>query len=167
LSLSAYADCPVEMGGSSVGAFRIYLLAKAGPSLLELFSLTYDRSIIPILAARAAPWVGFVLLAEFTALLFLRFSNQAIALQRYFTEGLAQLRDRHLAMRFIIEYGTPAQIVDAAHKMVEVSSRELKFLDEAKNDNSLLTKASAALKSGQPTRRPRKTSAATKDVDTQ
>lgn len=108
-----------------------------------------------MMAVQAAPWAGFVLLAEFTALLFLRFSNQSIALQRYFTEGLAQLRDRHLAMRFIVEFGTPEEVVSAAQKMLAASNKEIKLLDNAKRDENLLQDLSSAVAKGS-TKEPRK-----------
>lgn len=132
--------------GLLVAGYRVFTLGDLSNRLMNLLTIAGDKPLWPIIAAQAAPYVGFVLLAEFTAFLFLRFSNQSIALQRYFTEGLAQLRDRHLAMRFVVEFGSPEQVVEAAQRMIDASNRELKFLDETKKDDSALSKAATSLK---------------------
>lgn len=145
--------------GLAAAFYRVHAFQIGSGGFINILAALDEKKLWPIIGAQAAPWVGFVLLAEFTALLFLRFSNQAIALQRYFTESLAQLRDRHLAMRFVIEFGTSEQIVDSAKRMIEASSRELKFLDDMKKNEGSLARVTTSLKEkAAPSRRSRSVS---------
>lgn len=104
----------LAVGGLLVAVVRVYTMGDFSTHIIELMKASGDRWIWPIIAAQAAPWIGLILLIEFTALLFLRFYNRSIELQRYFTREMAILRNRYVGMRAIIEFGSPEQVVATA-----------------------------------------------------
>ncbi|MGQ5718442.1 hypothetical protein [Pseudochrobactrum asaccharolyticum] len=93
--------------GLIIALWRVYTLKDLTASLTVIYAITKGQSVWPFIIAHTAPWFGLILLIEFTALLFVRFSTQASMQQRYFTEAYTELKDRHAALRTIIEYGSP------------------------------------------------------------
>ncbi|QYM73236.1 hypothetical protein K1X45_01955 [Pseudochrobactrum sp. Wa41.01b-1] len=88
-------------------------------TLLPLFNIISPNfSVWPYILSSAAPWVGVILVCEFTAILLFKDSNGCSRRQRYFSEAYVELRDRHMALRTIIEYGTPEQITASARSMI-------------------------------------------------
>ncbi|RBO90473.1 hypothetical protein [Pseudochrobactrum asaccharolyticum] len=122
--------------GIGIAGYRIYLLTDLTTTLKEIYELTDGSSIWPFIIAHSAPWLGLVLLIEFTALLFVRFSTQASTQQRYFTEAYTELKDRHAALSIIIEYGTPEQIITSARSMIIYGQRRLAETSDAETINA-------------------------------
>ena len=128
-------DGPASRAEQSAMYFRrmAAVLAGAGVCIaaVRVFSTLYYDSLEravqltsgdgPSLFALAlysgAPWVGLVLLIEFTALLFQRFYSRSIELQRYFTKELSATELKLVALRVIIDTGTREQIVEACRTL--------------------------------------------------
>ncbi|MBX8803286.1 hypothetical protein HBA92_21405 [Ochrobactrum sp. MR28] len=116
--------------GVIVAVARIYYL-KDQPVLETISKLADGRSIWPFIIAHSAPWIGLIILIEFAALMFVRFSTQANLQQRYFTESYTELKDRHAALSTIIEYGTPEQIITSARAMIVYGQRQMAESNDA------------------------------------
>ncbi|PCK80014.1 hypothetical protein [Rhizobium sophoriradicis] len=97
---------------------------------------TYDW---PAVAMKAGPWVGLVLLVEFTALLFLRFYNRSIELQRYFTRELAGIESQFLGLKVAIDVGGRIDGVRASAALLKVEPAS--FVEDKEGELSTLTKA--------------------------
>ena len=116
-------DGPASRAEQSAMYFRrmAAVLAGAGVCIaaVRVFStLYYDGpSLFALALYSGAPWVGLVLLIEFTALLFQRFYSRSIELQRYFTKELSATELKLVALRVIIDTGTREQIVEACRTL--------------------------------------------------
>lgn len=118
--------------GVMFATMRLYqLLISRNESLPASTEVAYDISLWPYIFAGAAPWVAAIFVCEFTALVFFRDSNRSNERQRYYTEMYSELRDRHMALEIIIEYGTPEEIVASARSMIVYNAHKFEEFKEA------------------------------------
>ncbi|WP_156420112.1 hypothetical protein [Aureimonas sp. N4] len=106
-----------------------------------------------VVFAKAAPWVGVILLAEFTALLFFRAYQRAIELQRYFTRELAILEARFAGLRVILDLGTPDQQYDVVKALMAAEANILSpdaGTPDPATVSSILSAIGAAVKDFKP-----------------
>ncbi|EJC69347.1 hypothetical protein Rleg5DRAFT_5135 [Rhizobium leguminosarum bv. viciae WSM1455] len=99
-------------GAAAISRILAYAFAVFGVVLATYRVVSFDLPDPPTtaydwptVAMKAGPWVGLVLLVEFTALLFLRFYNRSIELQRYFTRELAGIESQFLGLKVAIDVG--------------------------------------------------------------
>ena len=128
--------------GVVVAGGRIYTLVDQ-PVLESISKLADGGSIWPFIIAHSAPWVGLIILIEFAALMFVRFSTRASLQQRYFTEAYTELKDRHAALIIVIEFGSPEQIIVAASSMIRYSQQQIAH----SNDAETITASSSLIQS--------------------
>ncbi|MGO8091638.1 hypothetical protein AB9E29_31370 [Rhizobium leguminosarum] len=117
--------------GVVLATYRVLSLDLPQPS-----PTAYDW---PTVAMKAGPWVGLVLLVEFTALLFLRFYNRSIELQRYFTRELAGIESQFLGLKVAIDVGGRIDGVRASAALLKVEPAS--FVEDTQEELSTLTKA--------------------------
>lgn len=114
---------------------RIVLIYYDKNPLLPFLDAFFAKfSLWPYIVSSAAPWIGAFILCEFTALLLLRDSNKCSERQRYFTEAYVELRDRHMALKTIIEYGSSEEIVSSARSMIVYSAHKF---EDAKDTETI------------------------------
>ncbi|WP_156408705.1 hypothetical protein [Rhizobium sp. Root708] len=94
----------------------------------------------PTVALRSGPWVGLILLIEFTALLFFKFYGRSIELQRYFTRELSVIENQFAALQVTIDLGGPSDAVRSATAMLKAGEPNV-FQDEKAEDLNSLTNA--------------------------
>lgn len=117
--------------GISIALYRVSKLDNLTDQLIQIYNIADGQSVWPYIIAHSAPWIGLVVLIEFTSLLFVRLSTQASTQQRYFTESYTELKDRHAALSTIIEYGTPEQIITSARAMIVYGQRQMTESNDA------------------------------------
>ena len=140
--------------GLLIAASRVFLSGDFTLLLVELVRDNKADHFWPLVFAQAAPWVGLVALAEFTALVFFRFYLRSIELQGYFTRELANSESRFGALKIITEIGSDEQVVSAARDMMQVSENELSAAKEGDlpNNVSILADAAAKIREALPTK---------------
>ncbi|MBY5543104.1 hypothetical protein HFO60_24325 [Rhizobium leguminosarum] len=119
------------MLGVTLAIYRVTSLEAA-----QTFGINYDW---PNVMMKAGPWVGLVLLIEFTALLFLRFYNRSIELQRYFTRELAGIESQFLGLKVAIDIGGRTDGVKASAALLKIEPNS--FVEDREEELSTLNKA--------------------------
>jgi hypothetical protein len=117
--------------GLMIACVRVFLSGGFTDVLVALLKENKTDHFWPLVFAQSAPWIGLVLLVEFTALIFFRFYLRAIELQRYFTRELANSESRFGALRVITEIGSDKQVVQAALLMMEIGENLLQAETDA------------------------------------
>ncbi len=116
----------LAMFGLVLAACRVFLSGGFNETLIRLIDGGKGEHFWPLIFAQAAPWVGLIVLIEFTALIFFRFYLRSIELQRYFTKELANSENRFGALRIITELGSDEQAVKAAFDFMKVNENNLR-----------------------------------------
>lgn len=112
--------------GLLVATVRVITSSGFTDAIMALIKENKAEHFWPLVFAQAAPWVGLVVLIEFTALIFFKFYVRSIELQRYFTRELANSEGRFGALRVITEVGTPEQSVSAALALMALQENSLR-----------------------------------------
>lgn len=111
--------------GLLLACYRLWGEGEFLNQLLLILASQNPTSAWILVFAKAAPWVGVILLAEFTALLFFRAYLRAIELQRYFTRELATIEARFAALRVVLDLGSPEQQFEIAKSLMVAEANSL------------------------------------------
>lgn len=132
--------------GLLIACVRVFFSGDFTYELINLLQNDKSDHFWPLVFAQSAPWIGLVLLVEFTALVFFRFYLRAIELQRYFTRELANSESRFGALRIITEIGSDEQAVSAALSMMEIGENNLQAEKDSEVPKNVSAFADAASK---------------------
>lgn len=91
----------------------------------------------PEVVSQSGPWIGLVLLIEFTALLFFRFYARSIELQRHFTEKLATLETQFTSLKVVVDLGSAEDIVKAAVVTMNIADVPFTKPDDSEDISTL------------------------------
>ncbi|KTQ92668.1 hypothetical protein NS226_15370 [Aureimonas ureilytica] len=143
--------------GLGLACLRLWGEGDFVDRILPLATAENSSAVWMVVFAKAAPWVGVILLAEFTALLFFRAYQRAIELQRYFTRELAILEARFAGLRVILDLGTPDQQYDVVKALMAAEANILSpdaGTPDPATVSSILSAIGAAVKDFKPSAAP-------------
>jgi hypothetical protein len=136
--------------GVVVAIVRVFWFGS-GVTPLMLQTLTNgSHSLWSMAIINGAPWIGLILLIEFTALLYFRFYARGVETQRYFTKELAGLEVRLAAMRVVLDTGTKEQIMQATRILMTLDSNVMsveRVEEQLSMANNVVKEVAASAKS--------------------
>jgi hypothetical protein len=131
--------------GILIAYLRVGDLDNLSNNILALKSIAGERSVWPYIFALSAPWVSLIALVEFTALMLLKISNKLSVEQRHYTELLVEFTDRILALKAVVRFGDPDQVVTAASLLLKNNPKVETKSEGLEESLSAITKITESL----------------------